>query len=114
MRNYIPAPGIFFKKSFFCQLRGFLMKNINCWKIGRTWLRLTREGETIEFFDLITVKYRADAGVGTSTNKVYLTDKKLCFDLEIKPFKKTDRSDELSDLQNSVNYFYVESITPII
>lgn len=86
-RNRIIAPSIFFKKTFFIKY-GLFDEDCILIEDWSKWLQLFIEGAIIEYFDFNSVKYRFDVGVGRSTNKVLIRDKKTIFRKYIKTNKK--------------------------
>lgn len=84
--NAIIAGGIFYHKSFF-EKWGLFDESYRLLEDWPMWLKITRNGSMFEYLDSVTLKYRKDVGVATSTNETYIRDRKLCFEKEIFPYR---------------------------
>lgn len=85
--NRILAPSIFFTKHFFAKY-GLFDEDCILVEDWSKWLQIFDAGAIIQYCDFDSVKYRFDTGVGRSTNKVLLADKRVIFDKYIKANKK--------------------------
>jgi glycosyltransferase involved in cell wall biosynthesis len=87
MRNGIVAGGVFFTAEFFEKF-GFFDERYRLLEDWPTWLRLAKQGIRIEYHPFITLRYRANSGIGTSTNQQLLNDKFRVLESIIIPSKK--------------------------
>ena len=87
IHNDIIDGGVFFRKDFF-EKYGLFDENYRLLDDWPTWLRVTQAGGKIEYYEFLAMKYRANAGVGTSINPVYLADKKTVLNNVIIPQRK--------------------------
>lgn len=87
IHNGIISGGVFFKKAFFDTFGLFdeAYRLLEDWPM---WLRVTRAGCRIVYKPFYSVLYRANMGIGTGTNPVYMTDKKRVLLTEIIPARK--------------------------
>ena len=77
IRNFIAAPGVFFKREFFDNW-GLFDETYRLLEDWPTWLRTLRNGEKFYYLEYTTVDYRNDAGVVSGGNPYYLKDRKRC------------------------------------
>ena len=87
VHNGIISGGVFFKKEFFDTF-GLFDESYRLLEDWPTWLRVTRAGCRIVYEPFCSVLYRANAGIGTGTNPVYMADKTRVLLTEIIPAKK--------------------------
>ncbi len=87
VHNGIIAGGAFFRKDFF-EVYGLFDESYRLLEDWPTWLRVTRDGCKILYMPFFSVNYRADGGIGTSTNAVYMEDKNKVLRQIIIPAKK--------------------------
>lgn len=87
VHNDIVGPGVFFTRAFFEEF-GVYDEHYRLLEDWPKWLDSVNRGASFYFEPICTVKYRADGGIGTSTNLVYLNDKKKVLEGIIKPNKK--------------------------
>lgn len=87
VHNDIIAGGVFFSKEFFdrCGLFDESYRLLEDWP---TWLKATQQGCRFLYSPFFAVRYRSNGGIGTSTNPVYMADKKRVFEMIIRPAKK--------------------------
>ncbi len=87
VHNGIVAGGAFFRKDFF-EVYGPFDESYRLLEDWPTWLRVTRDGCKILYMPFFSVNYRADGGIGTSTNAAYMEDKNKVLRQIIIPAKK--------------------------
>ena len=87
VHNGIIAGGAFFRKDFF-EVYGLFDESYRLLEDWPTWLRVTRDGCKILYMPFFSVNYRANGGIGTSTNTVYMEDKNKVLRQIIIPAKK--------------------------
>ena len=85
IHNRIVAGGVFFSKRFF-EKYGFFDENYKLLEDWPKWLSVTRQGCFIGYSKFTGAKYRSNVGCATSTNKIYLADKRRVFKNEIQPY----------------------------
>lgn len=82
IRNFIAAPGVFFKREFFDKW-GLFDETYRLLEDWPMWLRTLRNGEKFYYLEYTTVDYRNDAGVVSGGNPYYLKDRKRCCQNEV-------------------------------
>ncbi len=87
VHNEIVACGVFFERRFF-DTYGLYDENYKLMEDWPKWLEITKKGCSIVYHDFYTVDYRANGGIGTSINPVYMADKKRVLENIIIPSKK--------------------------
>lgn len=87
VHNDIVAGGVFFKRSFFDEY-GMFDESFRLLEDWPTWLRATRAGCRVVHVPFYAIRYRLNNGVGTSTNSIYINDRKKVFDSIILPARK--------------------------
>lgn len=82
-------PGVFFKKDFFKQY-GMLDESYTHLNDLPLWLRVTRNGCKMDFFDIVSIKYRVGSGISNQDKKdnVLINDIIRCYNEEIVKYKK--------------------------
>lgn len=82
-------PGVFFKKDFFKQY-GMLDESYIHLNDLPLWLRVTRNGCKMDFFDIVSVKYRVGSGISNQDKKdtALIDDIIRCYNEEIFKYKK--------------------------
>lgn len=86
-RNFIDAVGIFEKRNFF-EKNGLFDESFYLLEDWPKWLEAALNGTKFLYANFESACYRSDCGVGTSSNKKYLEDKKRVFKKYIAPNKK--------------------------
>lgn len=87
VHNGIVAGGVFFEKRFF-EKYGMFDESYRLMEDWPMWLKVTKEGCKIEYHNFYAVMYRANGGIGTGINPLYMADKKRVLNDIIKPSKK--------------------------
>lgn len=87
VKNRIVSVGEFYTREFFDRV-GLFDERYRLLEDWPLWLRISREGISIGYWEFISVKYRSNVGSATSVNSVYLADKEKTFAYEIKPYWK--------------------------
>lgn len=87
IHNDIIAGGVFFRRDFFERF-GFFDERYRLLEDWPMWLRVTNNGGKITYASFDSIKYRANVGIGTGVNPIYLNDKKAVLKNEIVPRKK--------------------------
>ena len=88
IHNDIVAGGVFFDASFFKRY-GMFDESYKLLEDWPTWMRATQKGCRIVYTPFFAIKYRCHNGIGTSTNPIYLADRKHLFLTVIVPARKT-------------------------
>ena len=88
IHNDIVAGGVFFDASFFKRY-GMFDESYRLLEDWPTWMTATKKGCKIFYSPFYALKYRMHNGIGTSTNPVYLADRKHLFLHIIVPARKT-------------------------
>ncbi|GAB6168209.1 glycosyltransferase [Clostridium carnis] len=85
----IGASGVLYDKDLFKRY-GLFDESYKLLEDWPMWLRLSREGCKIDYYDIISVKYRYDVGVSSSKNpnKIYIEDMIKCYEKDVLPYKK--------------------------
>jgi len=89
VKNNVSAVGTLFSRKFFTDFGG-LNEDYRLLEDWPTWLRLSREGETIPFLDQVTCLY-AVGGVSSASGDAFCGEKLkddmlLCYEREIFPY----------------------------
>jgi glycosyltransferase involved in cell wall biosynthesis len=87
IHNDIVAGGVFFDAVFFKRY-GMFDESYRLLEDWPTWMRATKRGCRIFYTPFYTIKYRSHNGIGTSTNPIYLADRKRLFLHVIVPARK--------------------------
>jgi glycosyltransferase involved in cell wall biosynthesis len=87
IHNDIVAGGIFFDTGFFRRY-GMFDESYRLLEDWPTWMHATQNGCRILHTPFYAIKYRSHNGIGTSTNPVYLADRKHLFLHVIVPARK--------------------------
>ena len=87
IHNDIVAGGVFFDASFFKRY-GMFDESYRLLEDWPTWMHATQKGCRILYSPFFAIKYRSHNGIGTSTNPVYLADRKHLFLHVIVPARK--------------------------
>ena len=87
IHNDIVAGGVFFDADFFKRY-GLFDESYRLLEDWPTWMRATQKGCRIYYSSFFAIKYRMHSGIGTSTNRVYLADRKHLFLHIIVPARK--------------------------
>jgi len=87
IRNKVIAGSVFFNNYFFSKY-GLFDEDCLLIEDWSKWLQVYLEGGIIEYYNFDALKYRFDAGVGRSINKIYINDKKIIFRKYVKNNKR--------------------------
>ena len=87
IHNDIVAGGVFFSTAFFDRY-GLFDESYRLLEDWPTWMTATQKGCRILYTPFYAIKYRSHNGIGTSTNPVYLADRKYLFQHIIVPARK--------------------------
>lgn len=85
--NFIPAPGVLFKKKFFEKF-GYFDETYTLLEDWPMWLKICRQNQKMCYKDFISVKYRKGVGVSNTPNKKFKFDEIKCNQNEILKYKK--------------------------
>lgn len=88
IHNDIVAGGVFFDTVFFKRY-GMFDESYTLLEDWPTWMKATQKGCRITYTPFFAIKYRCHNGIGTSTNPVYLADRKHLFLSVIVPARRT-------------------------
>ena len=88
IHNDIVAGGVFFDAAFF-ERYGMFDESYRLLEDWPTWMTATQKGCRIFYTPFYAVRYRTHNGIGTSTNPVYLADRKHLFLHIIVPARKS-------------------------
>lgn len=106
VHNDVVAGGFFFKKSFFKKY-GLYDESYRLMEDWPTWLHVTKRGCRIAYSRFYAIKYRSNGGIGTSTNPIYMADKKRVLDTIIIPARR--EIGPVYYIKARLNYFFVNS-----
>ena len=87
IHNDIVAGGVFFDVAFFKRY-GMFDESYRLLEDWPTWMTATQKGCRIFYSSFFAIRYRMHNGIGTSTNPVYLADRKHLFLHMIVPARK--------------------------
>ena len=108
IHNGIVAGGVFFAKRFI-DTYGYFDERYKLLEDWPMWLRVTRAGAKIIYYPFNAIKYRSDVGFGTSTNPIYMRDKRDVFANEIESHK--NEIGALNYLKAKLSFAFVNSTT---
>lgn len=85
---WIEAAGIFFRKEFF-DVFGLFDESYKLIEDWPMWLKITRDDNKIDYFNIISTKYRLGSGVSTQkkVNSLFENDQIKCYEKEILPYR---------------------------